>query len=332
MTFELAKSAIDFIIDNACLVQAKAISVNYHGGGEFTSEWNLLLRVTAYAQEKARQNNLDVKFSGGTNGILSLAQLNWIATHFVHATVSIDGPPEIQDRNRPFASGRGSSGAVERTLEYWSDLGFSFTVRATITSESVTKQEEFVTYLSKFSGIKSIHFQPIFSSGRAMTLSDAIPDPYEFISNFIRADDFARSCGRSLTIAGIGNSGYRFDGQFCGVAGQNFAVTPSGHISSCYEVVDNNSEDAQFIYGHFNEQNKPPFIDEKKLDYLRNLKGHNRESCKNCFCLYTCAGWCPVKVGSSTEYESAAAGTECAIIRSLTLRKIQQSLESNSNF
>ena len=58
-----------------------------------------------------------------TNGALTNTKRAWIVSHLDSATLSFDGLPEVQDANRPFPSGRGSSDIVLATLRAFDRAG-----------------------------------------------------------------------------------------------------------------------------------------------------------------------------------------------------------------
>jgi uncharacterized protein len=328
MSFALAKDATDFIIKNALTLKQKNIHVAFHGGGEPAAEWQLMKDITDYTKNQAQAAGLSATLSAATNGILSEEQCTWMATHFKYVTISLDGPPDIQDRNRPLAQGCASSLKVEHTLICLARLGLPFNIRATITENSVERQEESIAYLAKFANVRWVHFQPMYPHGRGKNKSNEVPNWQKFVRHFIAAKEAAAKVGIHLSMAGIGDAEPRWDGRYCGATSGTFAVTPLGSISACYEVVDAISEGADtFIYGKHSTETHSFEFDYSRLERLKKLNANNRQACQNCFCLPTCVGNCPNQVIKQGDYMSVSSDEHCQIIRALTLHQLQQKLK-----
>jgi uncharacterized protein len=329
MPWEIAKAGIDCVIQNAVEKKSKMVSVVFHGGGEATLEWRLLEAAVQYGSSQAQAAGLEVQFSGGTNAMLSRDQCTWLASHFNTLTISLDGPPEIQNRHRPTAAGKASSSVVESTLQVLSELKMCFLIRATVTSESAPQLVAFMHYLARFSGVRKVQLQPMFSLGRGQILNQLMPEPGLFIGNFLRAKSAGVNLGIQVSMAGTGESGMITDGQYCGaVGGANFSITPDGRLSACYEVAASEDVNADlFIYGKYDAAAKNFVIDEERRRGLAELRGTNREACQNCFCLPTCAGGCPNKIMPETSYAEMPSNPGCEIIRALTVHYLQQCLE-----
>jgi len=71
MNLETAKHGIDFVCRNALESSKREFGVGYHGGGEPTMHWNVLVESFAYARQIAHENGIDVYGSMATNGVLS---------------------------------------------------------------------------------------------------------------------------------------------------------------------------------------------------------------------------------------------------------------------
>jgi uncharacterized protein len=99
----LAEAAIDKVIANATESGAKGVNVAFHGGGEPTCAWRELVAAVEYATRATQEAGLRLALGITTNGCWTEKQAIWLAEHFPHVSISCDGPPEIQDVNRPMA-------------------------------------------------------------------------------------------------------------------------------------------------------------------------------------------------------------------------------------
>lgn len=108
MSWDVAKQAIDFLWKHS--VDSKKINIGFYGG-EPLLEFPLLKRVVEYSKE--RFFGKDLSFNITTNGtLLTDEMIYYFRDHNVSMMISLDGPKEINDRNRVFADGRGTYDAV----------------------------------------------------------------------------------------------------------------------------------------------------------------------------------------------------------------------------
>lgn len=328
MDWPVAKAAVDFIFNNALQAGVKGCIVGFHGGGEPSLEWDLIQRTTEYAKNLAAQNKLELRVHMATNGILSNAKRDYIIKHFSSVNVSLDGPPEIHDLQRPMANGKGSFHYILESLKYFDDHAFSYGIRPTITSKSVSMMPDLVDFFAENFELTYLHFEPLFFCGRCITTQWDAPKSEEFVKFFRHAMKRARK----LKIR-IYYSGARLDvvtSKFCAAAGDGFSITPSGAVTSCFEVCDEDDpRSAIFHYGYFDPITQKFVFNQEKLQALRKLHVENFAFCQNCFCKWHCAGDCLSKVLSIEETVNHNGSERCQMNRSLTLLQIIDLLKNS---
>ncbi len=99
MDFEIAKRSIDFLLEHSG--DNKEINIGFYGG-EPLLEKELMRKCIKYAKQNSYGKKLS--FTITTNGTLlneSIIQL--FEENDVYLVISLDGPKEVQDRNRKFA-------------------------------------------------------------------------------------------------------------------------------------------------------------------------------------------------------------------------------------
>ncbi len=109
-------------------------------GGEPLLRASLVARLMDHAQESAAARGVRVRFSITTNGTVSSPDA-WalMVRPGVNLAVSFDGLPEVHDRHRTFADGRGSSPPALRTIRRLLDAGVDFRTVAVVTPHSVAR-------------------------------------------------------------------------------------------------------------------------------------------------------------------------------------------------
>lgn len=106
MTEKTAFQAVDWLIEQSGKV--KKIDIVFFGGEPFLN-FPLMKAVAEYAQQRVLELNKKVSFSVTTNAtLLDNEKISFIKKHNIQIIISIDGPREIQDIQRPFANGKGS--------------------------------------------------------------------------------------------------------------------------------------------------------------------------------------------------------------------------------
>lgn len=297
----VARAAIDLVIKNAITLKKESVGVSFHGGGEplYGISRILVRDIVAYAKDSATVQGLRISFSCATNGVLSTDQLAWAVENINRLNLSVDGPPDIQDIQRPLKTGGKSSPFVERTLTFLEERHVNYGVRATITRLSVGRLTEIVKYLHEEAPSASIHLEPLFSCGRCATTGAESPDAVAFTEAFLSARVYAKTLGISLYNSGA--SVDRCDEYFCGASRGNFCVTPWGDVTSCYEVsLPSDKRAPIFFFGAYDSSLKAFCFNEERLAHLRERCVSSLTACSDCFMKYACAGDCPAKAVAMT--------------------------------
>lgn len=114
MSFETAKKGIDFLIANSRDVDS--INISFYGG-EPLLEFKLMKKCIEYAEAAAEGKNVTFNFT--TNGTLFTREIiEYLWLHDVSIMISLDGPREVQDKSRRFASnGCGTFDKISENLE-----------------------------------------------------------------------------------------------------------------------------------------------------------------------------------------------------------------------
>ena len=132
MSLEVAKRAIDFLWEHS--VDSEGVAIGLYGG-EPLLQFPLVRSIVEYSKKRFFGKNLT--FSMTTNGsLLSDEIVSFLEENDVSLLISMDGPKEINDRNRVFRNGTGTFDVVARNLqsmkskfpEYWSKVRISMVI------------------------------------------------------------------------------------------------------------------------------------------------------------------------------------------------------------
>lgn len=108
MSWVVAKKAVDFLWAHS--VDSKEVNVGFYGG-EPLLEFPLIQQAVEYCRD--RFSGKKVTFTITTNGsLLSDEMIRYFQANDVSMMISLDGPKEINDRNRVFPDGLGTYDTV----------------------------------------------------------------------------------------------------------------------------------------------------------------------------------------------------------------------------
>jgi uncharacterized protein len=322
MPWEIAREALDFVVDNAAATGRRAVKIVFHGDGEPTLAWRLMQRAVAYAERRGQQADVECSFECGVNGVIAESRGRWLARKFSGVTISVDGPADIQNAQRPLASGtRPSSPRVERTLRVLDEAGTSYGIRCTITSLSLNRIPEIVGYLCRVSQAKRLMIEPAFAAGRALRGGARPLNPETFVRGFLAARPIAKRHGRRMLF-----SGARADqivSRFCGAIDGAFNVAQDGRVTSCYEVISpGDGRISLFEIGGYRGPGQGFWIDRARIAAAIRWTATEKPACHQCFARYHCAGDCPAKLAMSGDPAKTVNPARCYTIREITRAQI----------
>jgi len=326
MPLEIGKTAINYIAANALATDSKRIGLTFHGGGEPTIHWEFLTAITNYARSIANVLGLSCSIDIGTNGVLDSAKIAWLTRNLDSATVSVDGPREIHDAQRPMADGTGSFQAVMNTLAQFEQCGFPFQLRTTVTNDLLPRLKQFLEeMMSLVPSVRLHQLEPMFPVGRGAGQDQLTPPVNKLGKAFRSLTTWARN-KRYPVIMSSCNIGSARE-YYCGAYGDNFVVTPDGSVTTCYEVSSpSNIYWNLFQIGEYNNAESKFRIFDERVEKLRKQGIENIESCVGCFARFSCGGDCPVK--RITLRAQNDAEQRCQVIRMLVLEEARDKLES----
>jgi uncharacterized protein len=154
----------------------KDIQLDFYGGEALLSV-PLIRRISAPLLQAAADRGTTFSFNLVTNGTLLNRRIvdELLPLGLVGAKITLDGPPDIHDRQRPFASGNGSFAAIANNLKEVCDL-LQIQVGGNFSVDNYRRFPELLDILIK-EGItpdklKMVTFSPITPTAGEAGLSD----------------------------------------------------------------------------------------------------------------------------------------------------------------
>ena len=294
----------------------EASIIRFFSPGEPTQRMDIIKECVEYA----RSLNSDIQIELQTNGLFpSPEDTKWIANNIDVVWFSLDGPPEINDIQRPDAYGVGRTLEIEKNLSIVSQ-NTTVGVRATVVEETIQHQDRLVQYYYE-KGVTNLGLNPVIrqikrkDQGKNEVTKIGI---MEFAKGFLKADETAKELGVILSSSLTFNFDEKTD-IACRCLIPMPQLNPDTSVSSCdmalYE--DTKKELQCFLYGRWNQKSGKIEYDRTKISHLRNRTGHTIKACSKCEVRDYCAGGCAGRIAYQTGDIYAVIPEYCAAIKYL---------------
>lgn len=327
MSERIAIASVEKVANNA-----KETGVNeFHvimAGGEPTLSFGLVRLITQHAQKLSRELGAKLTIGIVSNGTFNAEVREFLANNMTFVNISLDGPKEIHDKQRPFASGKSSFDKVHANAKWFNDhASMSLGVRATVPLERTENLVEIVSYIHREFARAVIGLDGVQECGRCSTTNTLSPNWLTFAREFSKVVKL--SVDNKIAIS---NGFTRFFGSsddinFCGADGRNFVVTPGGYVGSCARILSPEDSLAEtFLFGKFEEQTASFHVDVDRYKNLRQCISTKNALCASCFAKYNCKGDC-AHMKLSAGVIPGGLSPRCEAIRHITLQQLRLSLD-----
>ena len=332
MSWQTAKSAIDYILDNEDLFREQSVVFDFIGGEPFL-EIELIDKICDYIKTQLFKRNHhwfnSYRFSFSTNGINyhSREVQDFIKKNIQHLSIgiTIDGTKRKHDLNRIWKGDgpeRGSYEDVVRNIPLWLSQFPEGGTKVTISSADIPYIKESVLHLYSL-GIHEVNinvvFEDVWNEGddllfeeQLMQLADAIIDN-DYYRNYA-CSFFSETLGKPLNPE-VDN------GNWCG-AGKMLSIDAAGNFYPCTRFAAYSLRDKKpIIIGNVKDG-----IDQNKLRPFLTLDRTTQspQECIDCEVASGCA-WC-----QGENYD--AAETNTIYQRSIAICKMHKARVRANNY
>ena len=279
MSFEVGKKALDFLVANSG--NRVNLEVDFFGG-EPLMNWDVVKQLVAYGRSLEKPNNKKFRFTLTTNGVLLNDEvMEFVNKEMSNVVLSLDGRKEVNDRMRPFRTGKGSYDLIVPKFQKLAESRnqTNYYIRGTFTRNNLDFSED-VKHFADL-GFKQMSIEPVVGPEE---------DPYS-----IREQDLPQIMEEYDKLAleyidrykkGNGFNFFHFmiDLTQGPCVYKRLSGCGSGTEYPCHQFVGN--ED--FLMGNVDEGIiKPEIVKE-----FGNCNVYSKEKCKNCFAKFYCSGGC----------------------------------------
>jgi sulfatase maturation enzyme AslB (radical SAM superfamily) len=280
------------VVAAICARKALPFTAVFHGGGEPTLYPELLRESLDVLRGVASEHSLRLFSYVATNGLMSQETATWLARNVDLVGLSCDGPPEIQQRQRPALRGDDSSRTMAATAATLRAEGCAVTVRATVTARSVGRLSDCVDEFARTFAPTRISFEPLYRRGRATAGALLSPAPDVFVAELRRARGRGAQLGIEVEFPDCCPE--ELHGRPCHTNRAVLCLTPEARVSACFDVVeDRGGEDASCFIGAWEPGRTEPIVDRGRLELFRTQVTVADANCESCFNRFHCARACP---------------------------------------
>lgn len=308
------RKAIEYVVQQVRDHGDSSFTLAFHGGGEPTVAWTLLQRLALFA----RQQPLPVNIHLTSNAMWTEKQCDWIIENIDQISISMDGTPLTQDRQRPQASGNPSSSIVMRNLAKLDKNQKRFGIRMTATAP-FNRLPEDVAFICRETKCRVIQVEPAFNLSRGGHLQPNSKQAAQFIEGFLQAHRLADEQNCRLYYSGARPGVVTT--HFCNAPYQALVVAPGGNIVACYEITDTTHPMYKMsCFGSLDEEHIN--LDQASREKLFTLLADRRAACHDCICYWSCAGDCYTRAMGSGGQNHLWRSPRCNINQSITAQLI----------
>ena len=297
MSFETAKRAIDFLVENSGT--RRNLEVDFFGG-EPLLNWDVVKQTVEYARSIEKEKGKNFRFTLTTNGMLVDDEVIEYSNREMHNVVlSLDGRKEVHDRFRKDYAGKGSWDVIVPKFQKFAKArgGKNYYMRGTFTHANPDFLEDIKTMLDL--GFTELSMEPVVCApGDPMALTEEdlpiVCEQYEKLAELMLKRSRA---GRPFTFYHYmidledGPCIYkRISG--CGSGTEYMAVTPWGDLYPCHQFVGEEGFKLGDIWnGVTNRTVQEDFA---------SCNVYAREECRDCWARLYCAGGCAANAFHTT--------------------------------
>ena len=305
MSDETAEEAVRFCLREAGGQRADLLETVFFGGEPLLRR-DLLCRIAD--RFLGTSKDFEVTFKMSTNGLLLTEDVvRDLARRRVYVSLSVDGEPEVQDRQRPDALGRGTSDrlapAIRRLLE-WNPCA---NANCVITPGSADRVDRSVQWLYRrgFAYVSTtLDYGADWSPDDLRKLKAAYERLAEwYLRMTVDGRKFYLSCFdekiRTRTRGPLDRS------ERCSLGYRQFSIAPSGRLYPCVQFVREDAGD-EYAIGDVRSG-----FDETRRGRVFGCAEEDKPECGGCALLPRCASWCACVNWQSTGRIDRASPLVC---------------------
>jgi len=286
MSAEMARQGVDFAFHEG----QGHVHITFFGG-EPTLNWPVLVEAVRHGEERAAREGRTIDFSLTTNAsLLGDERIAFLAEHRIGVSVSLDGPPDVNDAYRTRKDGKGSSADVVPRIKRLLAGHRTRPIAARVTlAAGNTDVERIFDYLMAL-GFHEVGFAPVTTARADLQLPPA--DLEQILAGLqdlgARTHAAARQ-GRFLGFSNLINTWQELhEGKIkshgCGAGIGLLSVGATGGLYLCHRFTGSGEHQFGDLADGIDRQARGTFLQAAHVA--------NKGTCQTCWLKHTCAGGC----------------------------------------
>lgn len=309
MPIEVAKAALTYL--NTHSGGRRNVEVDFFGG-EPLLNLDMMKEAVAYGRVLTARGGKDFHFTVTTNGVgLTGEIIDFFNDEMDNVVISLDGRPEVHDRMRPDAGGRGSYDRIIEGVKRFAEARGTSTyyIRGTFTRENLDFAEDVKWLFGE--GFREVSMEPVVGQGQPFHLTEddlpAIFAEYDRLAGWYLKQ---KKTGADILFYHFNMDLYRGPCAprrliACGAGFEYLAVSPEGDLYPCHQFV---GEDA-YRMGDVHSGIR----DEGLKARFKGLSILTKDACRTCWARYFCSGGCHAHAWFANRDLSEPHALSCAM-------------------
>lgn len=291
-------------------------------GGEPMVNWEAIETAVKYRKE----NKSNIKFSMVTNGtLLDEEKIKFLAKNKIEVGISIDGPKEINDKNRIYRnSDKSVYDQIINKFPLLKAENCKFGLSITISEDFLKIQDEVLDWLEKL-GVSSIFYNMYHYTYKDANWESYYQDASKFlIKSYERLSKRGIYDGRIYRkIESVLKNEFKFSD--CGAIGGNqLTIKPNGDVCVCHGYFKTD----KYVVGNIDKQSIEEILEDKEFDFWKKRCTINNNECLNCEALFICGGGCALQAESLFDNREVIDKPFCIHTKESLKWVLQQSYDS----
>lgn len=305
MDTEKADQAIDFVLAEASKMQISQLDIIFFGGEPLLKQDLIYYICDRFAKLAP---DLKVTFSLSTNGtLLNSFNIQKLIEKEIYISISIDGPPYIQDKQRLQKNGVGTSGILQEVIPELLRWNPCTNCRCVVTPFSAGSVARIIKWLAEqgFSYITTaLDYSADWTRQSLYSLEHSLKELADWYCRRMQdGDSFYISCFderiSTRTKEPLQCS------ERCAIGLKQYSIAPSGRLYPCVQFVSDDKSDKYVIGDIWNG------FDQVKRYSIFNSSEKEKEECQDCKIKDRCSSWCACANWSSTGNIGAVSPVVC---------------------
>jgi uncharacterized protein len=297
---------------------SNSVLFTWHGGEPMLLPLDFYQRALV-AQSRLRRDDQRTGNAIQTNGtLLNDEWCQFLVDNRFYVGVSIDGPRSVQDVQRPFISGRGSTETVHRGMRLLKDWGIEHGILMVIDRAAIELGPRAVFDFILSLGVKKVGFNaarptndPTFLD-RPKALRQSVPEHYtneREITGFLVGlfDELEKNKDANIQIRELDALRRRINGDdapLCtlagGCIGKHFVIEPDGEFAHCDLFLG----DPAYTFGNIYESDLIAILQSEAIVKLLHIEERSQQKMSRCPYYSICNGGCPHERYTAIRYDS----------------------------